>query len=63
MKKTTASNAAHGANAVGKKALSAEAAPVKRRVKRPDFLANLERLGYSEKVGARMLEKFHDSVS
>ena len=35
----------------------------KRRVKRPDFLANLERLGYSEKVGARMLTKFHNSLS
>lgn len=38
-------------------------AGVTAKVRQPDFLGNLERLGYSEKVGARMLEKFNDSLS
>jgi hypothetical protein len=62
MKKVTASHTSHGASAVGKNGTAA-AAGRKLRLKRPDFLANLERLGYSEKVGARMLEKFHDALS
>ena len=48
---------------VGKSGKATETGKAKRRVKRPDFLANLERLGYSESVGARMLDKFHDSLS
>ena len=65
MKKVTASNASHSSNATGKngKAHSIKAGAAKPRVKRPDFLASLEQLDYSEKVGARMLDKFHDSLS
>jgi hypothetical protein len=62
MKKGTYSNGSHGAGAPGKNGRTSEAGAT-RRVKRPDFLANLERLGYSEKIGTRMIEKFHDSIS
>lgn len=63
MKNVTANHASHGPGAAWKKAPAAGNGAAKRRVKRPDFLANLERLGYSEKVGARMLTKFHNSLS
>ena len=32
------------------------------RIRRPDFLANLEKLGYSEKVGESRFQKFYDSI-
>ena len=32
------------------------------RIKRPDFLANLRRLGYSEQVGESLFQKFYDSI-
>jgi hypothetical protein len=35
----------------------------KKRTKRPDPFAGLERLDYPQSVGARMLKKFHDSLS
>jgi len=64
MKKSTGVRPSHGPSTSGKNGNTfSTAGAAKRRVKRPDFLANLERLGYSEKVGERMLEKFHDSVS
>lgn len=65
MKKAAADHSSQSPSTAGKngKPRSASARASKRRVNRPDFLANLERLGYSEELGARMMEKFHDSVS
>jgi len=33
-----------------------------RRIKRPNFLANLQELGYSEQVGEGLFQKFYESI-
>ena len=35
----------------------------KRKIKTPDFLGNLEKLGYSAKVGDEMLKEFYERLS
>jgi hypothetical protein len=35
----------------------------KRRIKTPDFWANLKNASYSEKLGDKILQEFDDSVS
>jgi antitoxin (DNA-binding transcriptional repressor) of toxin-antitoxin stability system len=34
-----------------------------RPIKTPDFLANLKKLGHSEKLGDQILKEFYDSLS
>ena len=34
-----------------------------RPIKMPDFLGNLEKLGYSEELGDQILKEFNDSLS
>jgi hypothetical protein len=64
MKKATTSNTPHGIGTAGKngKAHSTTGGP-KKRTKRPDPFAGVESLDYPQSVGARMLKKFHDSLS
>ena len=54
-----------GATAADKngKSHSSTVTGAKKRAKRPDPFADLERLDYPQSVGARMLKKFHESLS